>query len=96
MTAFARTDRSPVGLWWWTMDRWSAVAVTVLIAIGAILSLAASPAIAEKIDQPSFYFVYKNLLFLIPSFFVAVCGVDAVALSYSPPGALPVLGARSP
>ncbi len=70
MSAFARTDRSPVGLWWWTMDRWTAVAVTCLIAIGAILSLAASPAIAAKIDQPTFYFVYKNLLFLIPSFFL--------------------------
>ena len=65
--SFARTDRSPIGEWWWTVDRWSVVAILCLIVIGAIMSLAASPAIAEKLDQPSFHYVYRNLLFLIPS-----------------------------
>ena len=65
--SFARTDRSPIGEWWWTVDRWSVVAILCLIVIGAIMSLAASPAIAEKLDQPSFHYVYRNLMFLIPS-----------------------------
>ena len=67
MTSFARTDRSVLSQWWWTVDRWSVVAITCLVTIGAIMSLAASPAIAERLDQPIFHFVYRNLVFLVPS-----------------------------
>jgi len=42
--AFARTDRSILGRWWWTVDRWSLLAIGALMAAGAILILAASPA----------------------------------------------------
>jgi len=44
MISFARTDTSVVGRWWWTVDRWTLLAVTLLIAIGTLLTLAASPA----------------------------------------------------
>ena len=49
--AFARTDRSPVGLWWWTMDRWLLAAVVTLILIGVGLSFASSPAAVISVQM---------------------------------------------
>ncbi len=67
MTGLNRTDRSIMAQWWWTIDRWSAVAVVCLISIGAVLSLAASPAIALKYDYPTFHYVNRTLIYLVPS-----------------------------
>ena len=67
MKTFARTDRSPLGEWWWTVDRWSIVALLALICMGAILSFAASPAVAVRIGQSSMHFVTRQFLFLIPA-----------------------------
>ena len=36
--AFARSDRSPIGVWWWTMDRWLLGAVAVLLLLGVLIS----------------------------------------------------------
>jgi cell division protein FtsW len=47
--SFARTDQSLVAQWWWTIDRWSLAALAALIAMGALLVMAASPAVAERI-----------------------------------------------
>ncbi|MBT7146911.1 MAG: cell division protein FtsW, partial [Rhodospirillales bacterium] len=49
MNTIARTDTSIVGRWWWTVDRWLLVMVASLAFFGAVLSLAASPAVAERI-----------------------------------------------
>ncbi|MDH3792291.1 MAG: cell division protein FtsW, partial [Rhodospirillales bacterium] len=40
MTAFARTDTSALGRWWWTVDRWILAALIVLMGFGAVLVLA--------------------------------------------------------
>lgn len=64
MTTFARTDTSILGRWWWTVDRWTLAALTALIGIGALLTLAASPAVAERIGLQSFHFVYRQFAFL--------------------------------
>ena len=47
--SFARTDRSAIAQWWWTVDRWSLLALGVLIAFGTFMIMAASPAVAEHI-----------------------------------------------
>ena len=44
---FARTDKSPIAQWWWTVDRWLVAAVVVLIGLGYLMALAASPAVAH-------------------------------------------------
>ena len=67
MTALTRTDRSLVGQWWWTVDRWSAAAVVSLVAIGTVLSFAASPSIARKFDYPTFHFVYRTFMYSLPA-----------------------------
>jgi cell division protein FtsW len=62
----SRTDRSRAGRWWWTVDYWALGAIAVLIGAGALMSLAASPAVAHRIGLEPFHFVYKHLAFLLP------------------------------
>jgi len=64
MSTFARTDKSLVGRWWWTVDRWTIAALWALIAMGAILTLAASPSVAERIGLDTFYFARRQIAFL--------------------------------
>src|SRR5215472_6403095 len=61
---FARIDQSPVALWWWTVDRWTFAAICILIGFGVVLSLAASPAVAERIGYDSLHFVRRHLAML--------------------------------
>jgi cell division protein FtsW len=44
--AFSRADRTSIGIWWWTVDRWMLGVLTILIFIGVAMSFAASPAAA--------------------------------------------------
>ena len=64
MTIFSRSDTSILGLWWWTIDRWTLAAVGVLIAFGIIMALAASPAVAERVGLDYFYFAQRQLIYL--------------------------------
>jgi len=64
MSTFTRTDTSLVSRWWWTIDRWTLLSVCVIAALGAILVLAASPAVAERIGLESFHFVRRHFVFL--------------------------------
>ena len=66
-TAFARTDHSIVGRWWWTVDRWTLVALAMLIGVGALLVTAASPSVADRIHVPTFYFVIHQGIMLVPT-----------------------------
>ncbi len=59
-----RLDTSILGRWWWTVDRWTFGAVVVLVSIGALLTLAASPAVAHRIGVSRFYFVYRQAAFI--------------------------------
>ena len=61
---FARTDKSPIAQWWWTVDRWLVAAVVVLIGLGYLMAFAASPAVAQHIGKPIYYFANKQLVFL--------------------------------
>ena len=64
MSTFTRTDTSVVSRWWWTIDRLTLVSVIVIAALGAILVLAASPAVANRIGLESFHFVHRHFIFL--------------------------------
>ena len=65
MLTVRRTDTSILGRWWWTVDRWSLLAVALLIALGGVLTLAASPAAADRLGLESFHFVKRQLVFAI-------------------------------
>jgi cell division protein FtsW len=58
---FARTDNSVLSRWWWTVDHWSLAAIGAIIAFGALLTMAATPAVAERLGLDSFYFVKRQL-----------------------------------
>jgi cell division protein FtsW len=62
--AFSRTDRSPLGIWWWTVDRLLLAAVAGLIFLGVALSFASSPAAAARIgiDDP-FHFASRQCVY---------------------------------
>ena len=62
--AFARSDRSTVGVWWWTTDRWMLGAVAALIAIGVMMSFAASPSAAARMNVGDpFHFAVRQCVF---------------------------------
>ena len=63
----ARTDTSRLGHWWWTVDRWLLGAIFLLIAVGLLLITAASPAIADRLHLPPFYFVLRHVFYLVPT-----------------------------
>ncbi len=72
MRALARTDTSLVGQWWWTIDRWLLAAVFSIAVIGMILTLAASPPVADRIGLDSFYFAKRQIIFLTVSVILMV------------------------
>ncbi|HEY3145798.1 MAG TPA: putative peptidoglycan glycosyltransferase FtsW [Dongiaceae bacterium] len=78
MTNFTRADRSVVGQWWWTVDRWTLATVGALMFMGAILVLAASPAVATRIGLDSFHMVRQHYV-LLPIAFVVVVGVSMLS-----------------
>ena len=70
MTSFSRTDPSILGRWWWTLDRWALLVLTLLFAVGAILTVAASPGAASRIGLEPFYFVRHQFAFMAPAVMV--------------------------
>ncbi|HJO68366.1 MAG TPA: FtsW/RodA/SpoVE family cell cycle protein [Rhodospirillales bacterium] len=64
MSTFARTDRSLLGSWWWTVDRWTLAALLAIAAAGLVLTLAASPPVAERLGVDTFHFARRQALFL--------------------------------
>lgn len=64
MRSFSRADNSILGRWWWSVDRWTLLAVAALIFFGYVMMLAASPAVAERIHQARDVFILKQVAFL--------------------------------
>ena len=79
MPVLSRADTSLLGRWWWTVDRWTLVAIATLIGFGYIMMLAASPAVAERIHQARDVFIHKQVIFLV------VAGLIVVAVSLLSP-----------
>lgn len=64
MISFARTDTSVMARWWWTVDRWTVAAIGLLIVFGVMLTMAASPPVADRLGFDSFHFVRRQLVYL--------------------------------
>ncbi|QAY96133.1 cell division protein FtsW [Methylovirgula ligni] len=63
----SRVERSTLANWWWTVDRWLLAALGALVIFGLVLTMAASPPVAERLGLPTFHFVNKQVMFLVPS-----------------------------
>ena len=62
-----RADRSILSDWWFTVDRLMFFGLVLLMGAGLVLSLAASPPIASKLDLEPFYFVRRHAALLLPA-----------------------------
>ncbi|MBM3468642.1 MAG: putative lipid II flippase FtsW [Alphaproteobacteria bacterium] len=69
---FSRRDTSILGRWWWTVDRWSLGAITILMGIGILLSFAASPPVADRLNLGGFYFVKRHVIMMFPTLLVLI------------------------
>jgi cell division protein FtsW len=62
--AFSRTDRSALGVWWWTTDHLLLGATAILIGLGVLLSFASSPAAAARMNiGDPFHFAVRQCIF---------------------------------
>lgn len=73
--AIARNDTSILGRWWWTVDRWTLVALITLAVLGLLMTLSASPSVAERIGADPMHFVRKQAILLAPAL-LAMMGVS--------------------
>ncbi|MGQ7793546.1 putative lipid II flippase FtsW [Faunimonas sp. B44] len=75
----SRAHRTPFAQWWWTVDRTMLSLVMLLFVTGLVLSLAASPPVAERIGLPSLHFVLRH------AFFAPIAAALAIGLSFLTP-----------
>jgi len=66
---FGRGDRSPLGTWFWEIDRLLLLLVAMLVGIGIVAVAAASPAAAVRYSGgtttfPPLYYLYRQLIWL--------------------------------
>jgi cell division protein FtsW len=71
----SRSDRGALARWWFTIDLPLLSAVLLLMAMGVLISMAASPPVAERIGLDSFHFFKSQLFYL----FFAVIGLVVVS-----------------
>ena len=68
----SRADRSEFAEWWWTVDKPLLAGVFTLMIGGVVLSLAGSPAVAERLGFDSFHFVNRHIAFFLPAMAVMI------------------------
>lgn len=68
----SRAQRTAVADWWWTVDRWLLASLAILIVAGLVLTMAASPPVAERIGLPTFHFVNRQAMAMIPAIAVLI------------------------
>jgi len=57
--------RKILAKWWWQIDRYIITCIIALMILGLALLMAASTSVAERIGFDSFYFLKKQVIFLI-------------------------------
>jgi cell division protein FtsW len=62
-----RAERGPVANWTRTVDRWLLGSFGALMVIGLVMALAASPAVAERLNLSTFHFVDRQAAMLAPT-----------------------------
>src|SRR5271155_321945 len=63
----SRAERGLFADWFRTVDHWLIGCFFALMVIGLVMALAASPAVAERLDLSTFHFVNRQALMLPPA-----------------------------
>lgn len=79
MVPLPRSDRSILGRWWWTVDRWTLFALVAIMLFGILLIQAATPAVAIKHGLDPYYFIGRHLMML------AIAVIIIFGMSLIPP-----------
>ncbi|HKY94241.1 MAG TPA: putative peptidoglycan glycosyltransferase FtsW [Kiloniellales bacterium] len=79
MMTLARSDQSVLGRWWWTVDRWQIVALFLLMGMGAIFMLAASPAAADRIGMADPFQLARRHMVMIPLAVLLMLAISMLA-----------------
>jgi cell division protein FtsW len=69
---FNKNRENMLYAWWWTVDRYIITGVLILITIGFMLVMAASPTVAERIGLTYYHFVKKQFIYILMGIFVMV------------------------
>lgn len=72
ITPLTRSDTSVFSRWWWTVDKWSLFLLVALCGIGMVMTSAASPAVAERLNLPPMHFIVRQALFIPPALAILV------------------------
>jgi cell division protein FtsW len=82
MFSFSRTDNGLIGTWWWTVDRVMLFSFLIIVGIGVLMAVAATPMVAYHLGVERFFFLKKHLLYIAPSllliFFVSTFDNSAI------------------
>lgn len=70
---FARTDRSAIASWWWTVDRGLLAAIFILAVFGVALVTTASPSVAIRIGADHAHFIIRHILVIVPAIVMMLC-----------------------
>jgi len=80
--SFVRVDHSTLGRWWASLDRWTLAALLVLVGIGYVMMLSASPAVAERIGASSRHmFLTRQVVYSLLAIIVMV-GVSMLPVKW--------------
>lgn len=60
----SRADRSPLAEWWRTIDRTTLIVAVAMMVLGLVISLAASPPVADRLGIDPYHFVLRQAMFV--------------------------------
>lgn len=66
----SRLESSPLGDWWWSIDRSTLYALCALALSGLVFLMSGSPAVAARLGYSTFHFISRQIVFMIPTFII--------------------------
>ncbi|WP_298952639.1 putative peptidoglycan glycosyltransferase FtsW [uncultured Methylobacterium sp.] len=63
----SRAERSHLGDWWWTVDRFLLAGLGTLMTIGLVFLMAGGPPVADRLGLPPFHFLNRQVMYLAPT-----------------------------
>ncbi|MGO4705651.1 FtsW/RodA/SpoVE family cell cycle protein [Microvirga sp. 2MCAF38] len=68
----SRAERTPLGDWWWTVDRAMLAALAAIMIAGLVFLMAGGPPVAERLGLSTFHFLYRQAMFLLPTLAILI------------------------